>query len=105
VVLTPAALGISAKLDPGDDGEENEEEIGEKEDDTELLLPPQAGLGATPMPDEAEASGTVVATVTVQTVLVLLQQLALSTSLGIRACWVNPSCHTPLAALGCATGR
>ncbi|VCW79465.1 unnamed protein product [Gulo gulo] len=57
VELTPAASGLSAKLDPGEDGEEDEEEVGEEEDDGELLLPPPAGLGATPTADEAETAG------------------------------------------------
>lgn len=84
VVLTPAASGLSAKLDPGEDGEEDEEEVGEEEDDGELLLPPQAGFGETPTADEAETAGTTGAAATVQTVLVVLQQLVLSTGSGDR---------------------
>lgn len=84
VVLTPAASGLSAKLDPGEDGEEDEEEVGEEEDDGELLLPPPAELRATPTAAEAEAAGTAVLAATVQTELVALQQLVLSTGSGDR---------------------
>lgn len=85
MVLTPAASGLSAKLDPGEDGEEDEEEVGEEEDDGELLLPPPAGLGATPTADEEETAGaTGAAAATVQIVLVVLQQLVLSTGSGDR---------------------
>lgn len=82
VELTPDASGLSAKLDPGEDGEEDEEDVGEEEDDGELLLPPPAGLGATPTADDAEAAGTTVVAATVQIVLVVLQQLVLSTGSG-----------------------
>lgn len=62
---TPAASGLSAKLEPGEDGEEDEEEVGEEVDDAELLPPPPAGLGATPT--AAEAAGTAAVAATVQT--------------------------------------
>lgn len=83
-MLTPAASGLSAKLDPGDDGVEDEDEVGEEEDDGELLQPPPpAELGVTPAGDEAEAAGTTgAAATTVQVVLVVLQQLVLSAESG-----------------------
>lgn len=65
VALTPAASGLSAKLEPGEDGEEEDEEVGEEVDDVELFPPPPAGLGATPT--AAEAAGTAAAAATVQT--------------------------------------
>ena len=83
VLLTPAASGLSAKLDPGEDGEEDEEEVGEEEDG-ELLLPLPAGLGATPTAEEVETAGTTGAAATVQIVLVVLQQLVPSTGSGDR---------------------
>lgn len=85
-VLTPAASGLSAKLDPGEDGVEDEDEVGEEEDDGELLLPPPVELATTPTADEVETAGTTgaAAAPTVQIVLVVLQQLLLSTGSGDR---------------------
>jgi|UPI00001C4072 translation initiation factor IF-2 len=65
---TPAASGLSAKLEPGEDGEEDEDEVGEEADDAELFPPPPpppAGVGATPT--AAEAAGTAAGAATVQT--------------------------------------
>lgn len=82
-VPTPGASGLSAKLDPGEDGEDDDD-VGEEEDDGELLLPPPAVLGATPTAEAAETAGTTGAVGTAQTVLVVLPQLGLSAGSGDR---------------------